>query len=460
MCDELAVTERRSRVAIVGAGIAGLATKEALAAHGHLVEVFEAQGASGGRIAPAMLGEREVYLGGKNIGEGYTRLRKLLAHRGYRSFEHFGPDTAQVIRGRVRALSFRSRSVRARLGVRVLMRGELRQGRRFLELASQVRRNDASRFLGDAFFTDLATKTGDRALPDCLGSVLCRDVVRHITVRMNGAEPEECHMGNLGSNLALVVDRFDQLAGGGLGEWIREATSDGVTHLQSPVTALALEAGRMVGVVTENGEQHRGFDGVVLAVPAHAAAKILWSCERELASLLGTIRYFPVGVVVAEYDRPVFPERFAALSGPRGITLSNAGSYGLRDRHIVRFTFSGSAAREPVAPDRFDPEAMLREAHAFLAHHIPIEQARLLRFTARAFEPGLCAYRRDHGAFLGQLDARLRSLSGLALAGDYMRGASLEACVRSGQEAAGRLLAAIADVRRRPGEESALAVTR
>jgi protoporphyrinogen/coproporphyrinogen III oxidase len=460
MYNESELTGPGLRVAIVGGGIAGLAAKEALTACGQSVELFEACDAPGGRIAPAMLGEREVCLGGKNIGANYAHLRKLLALRGYQSFERFGPDTAQLRKGRVCALSFESRSMRARMGVRLLMRGQVKQGRHFLGLTSQVRRHDPSRFLGDEFFADLAARTGDPALPTWLGTVLCRDVVRHITVRMNGAEPEECHLGNLGSNLALVVDRFDQLSGGGLGEWIREVAAEGVKHLKSPVAALVVEGNRVAGVVTNDGKPHRGFDGVVLAVPAHGAAKVVWGCNRELASLLGTIRYFPVGVVVAEYDRPVFPGRFAAISGPDGISLSNAGSYGLRDRHIVRFTFSGAAARASVVPGRFDPDAMLGEAHTFLAHHLPMQEARLLRSTARAFEPGLCAYRRDHATFLGQIDAMLTSLPGLALAGDYMRGASLEACTRSGQEAAGRIVATITDARRRPGDTNALAVAR
>jgi oxygen-dependent protoporphyrinogen oxidase len=72
---------------------------------------------------------------------------------------------------------------------------------------------------------------------------------------------------------------------------------------------------------------------------------------------------------------------------------------------------------------------------------VPVGQARRSRFAARAFRPGLCAYRRDHGLFRREVAATLEGLPGLALAGDYMRGASLEACVRSGQEAAERALA-------------------
>jgi oxygen-dependent protoporphyrinogen oxidase len=434
-----AAGEQSLRVAVVGGGIAGLAAAEALAAGGHRAEIFEAAARLGGRMAPERLGAREVFLGGKNVGHRYRRFRELLARRGQPAYEAFGPDSAQLVRGRPRKLSFRSPAMRARLGARVLLRGQVRGGARFMRLAGRVRADADCAHLGSHYFAELALQSGDPTLPEYLGSALCRDVVRHITVRMNGAEPDECFAGNFGSNLGLVVDRFDQLRGEALGEWIRAVAAAHDVHTGAPVTALTTRGGRVAGLVVA-GEERR-FDAVVLALPAHEAARVIGPDEPHLASLLGTVRYFGVGVVVAEYDRAAFPQGFAALTAPAGMSLSNAGSYGLGDRQIVRYTFSGRAARDRIEPGGFDPEELLGEAEAFLAPHTPIGGARRLGFAARAFEPGLCAYRRDHATFLREARARLGSLAGLALAGDYMRGASLEACVRSGEEAAEQVVA-------------------
>lgn len=432
--------ENSLRIAVVGGGISGIAAAEELGRRGHKAEIFEAGERLGGRIAPSVLRAREVYLGGKNIGRRYRRLRELLACRVAPDYEVFGPESAQVAGRRVRELSFRSASMRARLGTRLLLRGQVRGGLRFLRLARMVSREPESACLGADRFAELARRTGDPTLPRYLGSAICEGVVRHMTVRMNGAEPDECHVGNLGSNLGLVVDRFDQIPGSGLGDWVRAVEAANVVHCRKPVTGLLAEPGAGVGgVVSGDGEEHR-FDGVLLALPAHEAARTIGESEPELARLLCTVRYFPVGVVVAEYDRPAFPESFAALTAPAGIALSNAGSYGLRDRHLVRYTFSGRAARDQVRADAFDPEALLGEAEGFLARHTPVGAARRLDFAARSFQPGLCAYRRDHDAFLHETSMRLAGLPGLALAGDYMRGASLEACVRAGQEAVERLL--------------------
>ncbi|MFL5885622.1 MAG: FAD-dependent oxidoreductase [Thermoleophilaceae bacterium] len=425
------------RIAVVGGGIAGVAAAERLARRGHAVELFEAGERLGGRIAPDRLREREVALGGKNVGRAYTELRALLARHGEDRFEYFGPDAAQVVRGRVRQLSFRSPRVRARLFGRMLARFELGGGYRFLKLAKQVRSHERSRFLGDPFFAELAQRTGDPALTDYVGRAMS-DVLRFITVRMNGAEPDEAHVGNFGSNLALVVDKFDQLEGPGFAPLLRRIENTHRVHLRARVDELVLRDGRVTGVLV-GGEQRDDFDGVVLALPATHAAALAEPVDSQLAALLRTIRYFPVGVVVAEYDRAVFPPEYAALAAPAGMALSNAGSYGLAERNLIRFTFSGRAARERLAPDAFDPEALLADAEEFLARHLPPTGASRVGYVARRFDPGLCAYRRDHAGFLGALDARLRSCEGLALAGDYLRGASLEACVRAGQEAADQI---------------------
>lgn len=434
------MTGRQLRIAVVGGGIAGMAAAEEVGARGHLAEIFEATAGLGGRIAPDQLASREIFLGGKNIGRRYRRFRELFDRRGRADYETFGPESGQVWRGRVRELSFSSPSMKLRLGGRLAIRGQVGGTRRFLRLARQVKRDPESAHLGDRFFEDLALKTGDPTIPEYVGTALCQDVVRHMTVRMNAAEPEECHLGNMGTNLGLIVDRFDQLTGTALGDWIRAVQAVNTTHTNARIAGLTKNGGRIVGIVGVDGDE-RCFDGVVLALPAHAAAVVIDEQEAALSGLLCTIRYFPVGVVVAEYDRPAFPEAFAALSAPAGMALSNAGSYGLRDRHIVRYTFSGRNARDRIRPESFDPEALLGEAEGFLGRYAPVARARRLDFAARAFQPGLCAYRRDHATCLREVRSRLSALPGLALAGDYMRGASLEACVRSGQEAAGWVLA-------------------
>ena len=50
-----------------------------------------------------------------------------------------------------------------------------------------------------------------------------------------------------------------------------------------------------------------------------------------------------------------------------------------------------------------------------------------------------CAYLPLHADFLDLVDSALAELPGLHLTGDYLRGASIEACFRSARECAARV---------------------
>jgi protoporphyrinogen/coproporphyrinogen III oxidase len=425
----------RRRVAVIGGGIAGIAAAERLIAEGHRAEVFEAAGSLGGRMMVARLRDREACLGGKNVGRRYSAFRALAEREREREWEFFGPETMQVLGRRLVPMSFRKRWARVRLGARMAVRGQLPAARRFSRLAREVKQDEEAGFLGSEWFDALAREHGNPTLADYFGAGFCSTAVRHTTVRMNGAEPDEAWLANFGSNLALVVDTFDQLTHG-IGPLLEDAHARGPVHLGARVDHLLVRDGRIEGVVADGGERHTNFDAAILALPAHAAASLVAALDAELAALLLGVRYQPAAVVVASYDRPLFRDAYAAIAASADRALSNAGSYGLNDRNVIRYTFSGRAARGRIAPATFDPERLLAEAEGYLSRYLPVREARLEDYVAHTFAPGLCAYRPDHPEFLARVRARVDALPGLALAGDYLRGASLEACTRSGWDAA------------------------
>jgi oxygen-dependent protoporphyrinogen oxidase len=123
--------------------------------------------------------------------------------------------------------------------------------------------------------------------------------------------------------------------------------------------------------------------------------------------------------------------------------LSNAGAYGINDLNVVRYTFSGRAARD--IGDATDAEALVARGEAALSRHLAIDRAIdrrwRRRFVARRFNPGLCAYTPYHSTFVDAVTRGARQLPGLYLTGDYMQGASIEACFRSASACAQQLAA-------------------
>jgi protoporphyrinogen/coproporphyrinogen III oxidase len=422
-------------VAVVGSGISGLSAALRLATAGIAVELIERDRVLGGRFGAAELGDRKVMLGGKNVGRRYTSFRAFTAALGDHPYEPFGINASRVTDGEVVTLdsSRRGRSLRGLLGA-----GAARDLLRLAYLAARIRLRYDNRFLGSPLFTRVSRRHDRAPLSAYFGAELTRQLLRPMTIRMNGAEPDEVYPGTFGTNLALLMDTYDQLVHGI--QPVLDALSGQVTvRTGCRVDGVVLREGRLAGLRIAGPAREHAYDGVVLATPAYAASDILRSACPRLSDRLAQVRYFPSTVVLVEYDRPVFTPEVRALVMEDG-PCSNAGAYGVDDRHIVRYTFSGQHARllDP-APDQV--EAWVAEAEKRLDHHLGIGHLHRVRSVSRTWPAAYCGYLPFHADFLSDVRGAVAGVPGLELAGDYLRGVNLEACCRSGEDAAARLTA-------------------
>jgi oxygen-dependent protoporphyrinogen oxidase len=437
----LADKRRGLRVAVVGSGISGIAAAVRLDRAGHDVELIEREDVLGGRFGVGTFGDRPVMLGGKNVGHKYTAFRTLLSELGEFRWEPFGINASTMRDGEVLTLDSSRRGSSLR---NVLRMGSAPDLVRLAALAARIRLNDSNRFLGSKYFTGLSRRHDHQPLSAHFGSAVVDTLLRPMTVRMNGAEPDEVYLGTFGTNLALLLDTYEQLTDGV--QPALDAVSRRVdVRLGTAARGLIVKDGRVVGLrLTERGEPVADafYDGVVIATPAGATAEIVREAAPELSHRLASVRYNPTNVVLVEYDRPVFTPQVRALAMHDGGPCSNAGAYGREDRHIVRYTFSGRGARDLGSAS---PEEWVGEAEDRLVRYLGVGRAERVRTLGRSWSAGYCAYVPFHGDFLDDVRRRTVALPGLELAGDYLWGVSLEACCRSGNAAADRLTAFLDD---------------
>jgi oxygen-dependent protoporphyrinogen oxidase len=429
----------RSRsIAVVGGGAAGMAAAYYLRRDGHRVELIERDERLGGRMATAMLGARHIALGGKNIGRRYTLFREFVREMGDQSFEPFGLNSSRIRDGRVVTFDGERRITGM---LRLLRTCSVRDLLRAGPMAAAIRRDRRNAFLGGPFFAHLAKRRPADGVASHFSRAFCEQVVRPMSVRMNGAEPDEIALGNFGTNLCMIFDTYDQLRHG-LEPLFERFAAAGPLRLGTGVDSLMVRDGRVVGLQVRgpDGAEERRYDDVVLAVPAPQAAALVRPCAPQLGSLLDDVRYFPVAVVVAEYARPIFGPAMRALVFPPDEALSNAGVYGVEDRHIVRYTFSGAAAR-PLLANAPDIADLLERGERALARYVPVDRRERVAFVGKVMPTGLCAYARDHAGLIAGLERELPRLPGLELTGDYLQGASIEACFRASLACAARLSA-------------------
>jgi oxygen-dependent protoporphyrinogen oxidase len=420
------------RYAIVGGGLSGLAAAWYLQGRGAETHIFESAGELGGRAMSGELGDRLLTLGGKNIGRSYTRFRAFTSSLGDHRYEYFGINSSRVVDGRM--VTFDSKH-RGRM-LRNLRGVSARDVAHLSRLALMLRGHSDARYLSEANCRSLVQRYGADSVQDLFGERLRELILRSLTVRVSAAEPDEVPVSNVLPYVGMMTDSYDQLAGGMHGV-VAAAARRSQVSVGTTVRGLTLDQGRVCGVevTTPAGDRrNETFDGVVIATHAHAAAALLATVIPRTASLLREVRYFPLLVLLVEYERPVFDSRVRALVFGPEEPLSNAGAYGTEDLNVVRYTFSGRRARS-LTEQEPDPTRLAEMAEAALAPHAQVAGNPRRATVAHRFLPGLCAYHSDQAGFLEHLGSSAATMPGLHLTGDYLRGCSIEACFVAAEEA-------------------------
>jgi len=412
---------------IVGGGASGLASAYFLKQLG-IDSIIVERKAIGGRMGTVRLGDRTLDCGGKNIGRQYTLFRQFAASLGSHPLEHVGLNSSQVIDGEVVTCDG---SARWRTLARLLSGASPQDVVRFGRLLWRVKRDDGLGYLGTAYSRALADRYDSHPVSHYFSPAFCERVLRPMTVRMNGAEPDEVYMGTLMSNVRMLVDTYEQFTNG-LAPLFDACLATYDVRLNTPVQELLVEHGRVCGVRVRNAlgvtTDLRG-SGVILATPAPTAAALTAPIRPRLAEQLRSVAYNPVTFILAEYDRPIFSPNVRSFVFGRREVVSNAGAYGIDDLNLVRYTFSGRMSRQ--ISDAMNVDALLGRAEATLSRCVAVDRRWRRRVVARHFTAGLCAYRPHHAAFLEQVTAEAQKTPGLYLTGDYVQGASIEACFRS-----------------------------
>jgi protoporphyrinogen/coproporphyrinogen III oxidase len=214
----------------------------------------------------------------------------------------------------------------------------------------------------------------------------------------------------------------------------------------APVQAIQREAGSWV---VSAGMQSDQFDGVIVALPALAAAQVLRMASAELSAELGAVQYSSSITVGLGYDREVrqsLPLGFGFLV-PRSegrqllaatFVHNKFPHRAPEDRALLRCFFAGLNA-ETVWPftDHQIVEIVRKELQQILGLRAEPLFARVYKWKSAMAQYGV-----GHLDRLERIERLRQQLPGLALAGNGYRGIGVPDCVRSGRDAAKQLVEA------------------
>ncbi|MFT3852526.1 MAG: protoporphyrinogen oxidase [Ilumatobacteraceae bacterium] len=443
------------RVAVVGGGIAGLSAVHALVAGEHApqpqVVLFEAGDHLGGKIRttpfagiPAVDEGADAFLArvpwatalAREVGLGET-LTSPQSGKAAVWFDAMHDIPEGLLLGMPTDLLALSRSHL------LSWRGKLRAATEPLRRQTSLAPDSLGAYVRDRF----GEEVHERLVDPLVGSIYAADTDRFSLA----AVPQIAELAGRSRSVLLAArTRPPAPTGpvfysptGGMGALVAalagEATARGVEiRTSASVTELAAD-GRAWRV---DGEP---FDAVVLACPAKPATKLLAGGAAGSASTLSAIPTADVVLVAVTVAAAGWPERLTGRSGylvpkprQRLVTAVSFGSqkwahWQVPGKVVLRISLGRDGLPVLQLTDDDLVAAAVDDASRHLGVDLQPGDVRISRFPA-AFPQ----YRPHHGERIAAADAALPP--GIAIAGASYHGIGIPACIRSGTEAAGRVL--------------------
>jgi len=186
---------------------------------------------------------------------------------------------------------------------------------------------------------------------------------------------------------------------------------------------------------------------LILSAPSHAAAEILRGADDALAQLLGAVRYAPIKVVHAGFER----ERIGHALDGSGFLVPRGSAFAANGCLWISRLFPEHAPRERVLLTSYLGGARNPDAAAWDASRSTDAVLHMLRTLLGArgepdmvhvetHERGLPLYHGAYSALLAAIDRRLESLPGLHLEANYRGGVSVRDRIACAERAAVRIL--------------------
>lgn len=454
------------RVAVLGAGVAGLTTAYELSKKGVEVTLFEAAPRVGGKVRTES-NEGVVYEAGPdsfvtNKPEALELIKELGLDGDLLPTDEKRKTVWVYTGGRLipmpegLALVLPTKIMPFALSPLLSWKAKFRMAAEPFMPKADASVEDES--LGDFFLRRVGQEAVDKLVAPMLAGIYASDPYQ---MSLRSTFPMFADMEAKGGLLRAMLGRkapqmapgrtlFMTLKGGlsKLTEAIAAKLPAGSIRLGAQVTGLKRRGAAWE--VSAGGEK-LSFDAVVAALPANAMAAAAESLDPELSAVLRELPAVSTATVTLVYERAAFPKELDGFGFliPRGEERKlTAGTYvstkfpGRVPPELVMIRcFIGGAGKEGDA--ELDEAALCRNARAELRDVLGLGEAHPLWARAARWPKSNPQYVVGHGLRLKRIESCLQSHPGLILAGASYKGVGIPDCIRSGRLAAQAALRAL-----------------
>jgi oxygen-dependent protoporphyrinogen oxidase len=270
---------------------------------------------------------------------------------------------------------------------------------------------------------------------------------RSVTLAMISEQRRRARSRETGSGARWSL--FVTLAGGmqELVDQVAGQLPERCVRLNAPVQRLIRHTDKNVWTLTTGANETHDVDGVILATPSFHAADLLGGVASGAAEDLRAITYASTATVSLAFREKDFPRPLDSFGfvvpivERRKIMACTFSSLKYPGRappgHVLLRAFVGGSLQPKLFED--DDTTMERNVREELASLLGVVTRPVFSRIWR-HPSSMPQYHVGHQARIERIEAHLAKFPGLALAGSAYRGVGIADCVRTGEEAAERVV--------------------
>jgi len=338
------------------------------------------------------------------------------------------------------------------------MRTKVRMAAEWFHPPQQVKSEETvAEFVGRHYGAEVVDLLADPLLSGVYGGEASQLSMRAVLPRFVDMEAKH---GSLGRAMLSARGKMAAAAKGPpppLFTSLKEGMQQMVDALLACLDANSLRASTLVqsvipqegGWTVSAGYQSDQFDALIIATPAPAASVLLQMADQNLSRELGEIRYSSSVTITLGYDHNVrrsLPPGFGFLV-PRSEGRRMLAATFVHNKFPHRAPESRALIRCFLGGSR--DEHILHSSHDEILKIVRDELKQILGLAAEPlfariykWKGAMAQYCVGHHERVQRIESLRKKLPGLALAGNAFTGIGVPDCIRSGKEAAIKMLAA------------------
>ncbi|NOU51264.1 NAD(P)-binding protein [Pseudoalteromonas sp. JBTF-M23] len=415
-------------VHIVGAGISGLGSAHFLKKNGFSPIVYESESQPGGRAGYEKLNDGFFETGGKNFSESWTHFMEIANDLKINELDTQHHAFNIIMQGKLK--TFRKKMgltevVNMMKDVGVI--GSLQFKRM---ISYKLKHKDQLNF-DEGKLIEIEKAYDHAPITEHFHKKLCKGPLRMFSIIMGGAEPEETYYSNLLHLLPFGVGSLRTFSNS-IGNFFEVLAANHDVEFNTPVRKIVIEDNKVSGLMVERqGKQEFvAARHALITLPLHQIPNLI-DLPEQVKQAIESVRYFPVALINAEYEADIFNEQCQSIMFDDSYHLGHCSANRSYKLNSVRFTIAGKKGREAL---QLSDEKLIDLAETEFSSVLPINSARV-RYHVKRHMGGLCAYGAHHSKAKKVICDYVNSIQGLEIAGDYLEGHNMGACLSSAKKA-------------------------